>query len=229
MTRILDVAHAAGVKQLVITASIVSLATPAGRRITADTRTNDTAGLGHALLQHHHTGVLLSVASFQAPLQALLLSDPLATTSMPESWVCGAILVRINSLIRGHSAVRWELLEKIVRLLREDITPCVPLRGSISASGGMFWMSCSHFPLLQHHNGQMEKCFSCTGQESPAPFYGEFDSVSDVLGVSALIETLNNPRFGNATEGSFQLPCHRVMLFCFRGKQLLRFLSIVFL
>src|SRR5712691_1866574 len=38
MTRILDVAHAAGVKQLVITVSIVLLATPAGRRITADTQ-----------------------------------------------------------------------------------------------------------------------------------------------------------------------------------------------
>jgi len=57
---------------------------------------------------------------------------------MPESWVRGAILVRINSLIRGHSAVRWELLEKMAVLLCEDITPCVPLRGSISASGGMF-------------------------------------------------------------------------------------------
>ena len=57
--------------------------------------------------------------------------------TMPEAWVRGAILVRINSLIRGHSAVRWELLEKMVTLLREDITPCVPLRGSISASGGM--------------------------------------------------------------------------------------------
>lgn len=56
---------------------------------------------------------------------------------MPEAWVRGAIVVRINSLIRGHSAVRWELLEKMVALLREDITPCVPLRGSISASGGM--------------------------------------------------------------------------------------------
>jgi phenylalanine ammonia-lyase len=56
--------------------------------------------------------------------------------SMPEAWVRGAILVRINSLIRGHSAVRWELLEKMVTLLHEDITPFVPLRGSISASGG---------------------------------------------------------------------------------------------
>ncbi|KAI0282814.1 phenylalanine ammonia-lyase [Russula aff. rugulosa BPL654] len=67
----------------------------------------------------------------------LPLSDPLASTSMPEAWVRGAILVRINSLIRGHSAVRWELLEKMVSLLREDITPCVPLRGSVSASGDL--------------------------------------------------------------------------------------------
>jgi len=78
----------------------------------ADTRTNDTIGLGLAILQHHNTGVLPSVSSFQGPLPALPLSDPLAATSMPEAWVRGAIVVRINSLIRGHSAVRWELLEK---------------------------------------------------------------------------------------------------------------------
>jgi phenylalanine ammonia-lyase len=88
-------------------------------------------------MQHHHTGVLPSVTSSRGPLVALPLSDPLAATSMPEAWVRGAILVRINSLIRGHSAVRWELLEKMVELLRANITPCVPLRGSISASGGM--------------------------------------------------------------------------------------------
>jgi hypothetical protein len=57
---------------------------------------------------------------------------------MPESWVRGAILVRINSLIRGHSGVRWELIEKMAALLRANITPLVPLRGSISASGGTY-------------------------------------------------------------------------------------------
>lgn len=108
------------------------------KRTAADTRRNDAIGLGLALLQHHHSGVLPSVASFRGPLPALPLSDPLAATSMPEAWVRGAILVRINSLIRGHSAVRWELLEKMAALLHEDITPCVPLRGSVSASGGMF-------------------------------------------------------------------------------------------
>ena len=102
----------------------------------ADTRTNNTIGLGFALVQHHHTGVLPSEASRRGNLPALPLSDPLAAM-MPESWVRGAIVVRTNSLIRGHSAVRWELLEQMVALLRENITPCVPLRGSISACGGM--------------------------------------------------------------------------------------------
>ena len=66
----------------------------------------------------------------------LPLSDPLMSTSMPESWVRGAMLIRANSLVRGHSAVRWELIERMVKLLEEDVVPVVPLRGSISASGG---------------------------------------------------------------------------------------------
>jgi hypothetical protein len=102
----------------------------------ADTRTNDPLQLGHALLQHQQTGVLPSQT--ETPLSALPLGDPIATTSMPEAWVRGAILVRLNSLIRGHSGIRWELLEKMAALLRENITPLVPLRGSISASGGSY-------------------------------------------------------------------------------------------
>ena len=58
---------------------------------------------------------------------------------MPESWVRAAILVRMNSLIRGHSGVRWDFLDALNELLRENITPVVPLRGSISASGGMLY------------------------------------------------------------------------------------------
>ncbi|GJE91396.1 phenylalanine ammonia-lyase [Phanerochaete sordida] len=102
---------------------------------SADTRTSDPLQLGHALLQHQHVGVLPTQTD--APLSALPLGDPLATTSMPEAWVRGAILIRMNSLIRGHSGVRWELIEKMGELLRENITPLVPLRGSISASGDL--------------------------------------------------------------------------------------------
>ncbi|KAI0653976.1 phenylalanine ammonia-lyase [Cubamyces menziesii] len=102
---------------------------------SADTRTNDPLTLGHALLQHQQVGVLPSDTE-SAPA-VLPLLDPLSSTSMPESWVRGAILIRMNSLIRGHSGVRWELIERMNALLRENIVPLVPLRGSISASGDL--------------------------------------------------------------------------------------------
>ena len=100
---------------------------------SADTRTNQPILLGNALLQHQQSGVL---PSSMKPLDVLPLQDPLSATSMPESWVRGAILIRMNSLIRGHSGVRWELIEKMNQLLHANITPLVPLRGTISASGG---------------------------------------------------------------------------------------------
>lgn len=102
---------------------------------SADTRTNRPLVLGHSLLQMQHIGVLPS--SMTKPLDALPLLDPMGSTSMPESWVRGAILIRMNSLIRGHSGVRWELIEKMKQLLDANITPVVPLRGSISASGDL--------------------------------------------------------------------------------------------
>ena len=76
------------------------------------------------------------------PPLLLPLSDPLSTLSMPEAWVRGAILVRINSFIRGYSGIRWELMEKMVDLLHRNITPLVPMRGSISASGGIYHFFC---------------------------------------------------------------------------------------
>ena len=116
--------------------SIYGLSTGFGG--SADTRTTHHLALGSALLQHQQSGILPSDLS---PPPILPLSDPLSTLSMPESWVRGAILVRINSFIRGYSGVRWDLLEKMVDLLRENITPLVPLRGSISASGGNLFLS----------------------------------------------------------------------------------------
>lgn len=113
----------------------------------ADTRTSDPLALGHALLQHQQVGVLPSQT--EEALSVLPLSDPLVSTSMPEAWVRGAILIRMNSLIRGHSGVRWELIEKMGELLRCNITPLVPLRGSISASGGTY-LSTFHPSYLRH-------------------------------------------------------------------------------
>ncbi|KAG6879912.1 hypothetical protein C0992_009576 [Termitomyces sp. T32_za158] len=101
---------------------------------SADTRTDQPLLLGNSLLQLLQSGVL---PSSSRPLDVLPLLDPIASTSMPESWVRGAILIRMNSLIRGHSGVRMDLIEKMNELLNADVTPVVPLRGSISASGDL--------------------------------------------------------------------------------------------
>ncbi|KAF8633317.1 hypothetical protein AX17_004490 [Amanita inopinata Kibby_2008] len=112
-------------------ASVYGLSTGFGG--SADTRTDQPLLLGHALLQHQHAGILPTSTE---PPQVLPLQD-VNSTSMPEAWVRGAILIRINSLIRGHSGVRWELIDKMNELLKANITPIVPLRGSISASGDL--------------------------------------------------------------------------------------------
>lgn len=64
-------------------------------------------------------------------------SFALATLSMPEAWVRGAMLVRCNSLLRGHSAVRLDVIKSLLTLLQNNVIPLVPLRGSISASGDL--------------------------------------------------------------------------------------------
>lgn len=56
---------------------------------------------------------------------------------LPWDWVKATILTRANQTVRGHSAVRLEVVETLLALLQHDITPLVPLRGTISASGDL--------------------------------------------------------------------------------------------
>ncbi|KAG2043777.1 L-Aspartase-like protein [Suillus americanus] len=122
---------------------------------SADTRTDDPIALGAALLQHQHAGVILPTyapsSSTAIPTLSSLnsnalpspapLSDPFTSTTMPPPWTRAALLVRANSLMRGHSGVRWELVQKMTELLNKGVTPVVPMRGSVSASGDLSSLS----------------------------------------------------------------------------------------
>ena len=56
---------------------------------------------------------------------------------MPETWVRGTMVVRCKSLLAGHSAARFDIIESILALLNSNMIPLVPLRGSVSASGDL--------------------------------------------------------------------------------------------
>jgi len=60
------------------------------------------------------------------------VGDPL-----PEDVVRAMMLILAASLCRGHSGVRVELVQAICDLLNRGITPVVPSRGSVGASGDL--------------------------------------------------------------------------------------------
>ncbi|MDP6539766.1 MAG: histidine ammonia-lyase [Planctomycetota bacterium] len=56
---------------------------------------------------------------------------------MPVPEVRIAQVLRLNGLSRGHSGVRVELLEALVRLFEKGFVPEVPQKGSVGASGDL--------------------------------------------------------------------------------------------
>ncbi|KAK1659694.1 putative phenylalanine ammonia-lyase [Colletotrichum godetiae] len=74
-------------------------------------------------------------------LQRGLLQLPQRGHALPTSIVRGMFLIRVNSLLRGHSGVRLEVLKAMLTLLDNHVIPIVPLRASISASGDLIPLS----------------------------------------------------------------------------------------
>lgn len=91
-----------------------------------------TTGLGDAVDRHIGAD---RAAKLQAHLVTQLGCGVGEYHSLQE---CRAILLaRVNCLARGYSAVRKELIEHLIALLNRDVVPCIPVVGSVGASGDL--------------------------------------------------------------------------------------------
>ncbi|WP_420448044.1 histidine ammonia-lyase [Candidatus Palauibacter sp.] len=78
-------------------------------------------------------------ASDAARLSWNLILKCAAGTGPPlsEDWVRAMLLVRANSLALGASGVRPVIIDTLVRMLNRGVTPVVPGKGSLGASGDL--------------------------------------------------------------------------------------------
>lgn len=67
---------------------------------------------------------------------------------LPDSVVRGMLLLRANTLARGHSGVRPLLIESLLALVNSGVLPLVPSRGSVGASGDLAPLAHLALPLL---------------------------------------------------------------------------------
>jgi histidine ammonia-lyase len=57
--------------------------------------------------------------------------------SLPEDWVRAMILIRANSLAKGVSGIRPAIVDSLIEMLNRGVTPHVPAKGSLGASGDL--------------------------------------------------------------------------------------------
>ena len=67
---------------------------------------------------------------------------------LPREVVRAMMLIRANTLVKGHSGVRRAVVERLLDLLRLDLVPVVPSRGSVGSSGDLAPLAHMALPLI---------------------------------------------------------------------------------
>ncbi|MBQ1871512.1 MAG: histidine ammonia-lyase [Lachnospiraceae bacterium] len=66
----------------------------------------------------------------------------------PQDIARAIILLRINNLAKGFSGIRMETLESLIGMLNKGVTPVIPEKGSLGASGDLAPLSHMVLPLI---------------------------------------------------------------------------------
>jgi len=67
---------------------------------------------------------------------------------LPAEVVRAMMIIRANTLAKGHSGIRLETLQLMLSLLNKNILPIIPSRGSLGASGDLAPLAHMALPLI---------------------------------------------------------------------------------
>ena len=68
----------------------------------------------------------------------LILSHSAGTGPLLDDATVRLVLaLKAIGLARGHSGVRWSVIEALMGLIEHEVFPCIPLKGSVGASGDL--------------------------------------------------------------------------------------------
>ncbi len=139
----------------------VQIAPAALLRMEASRRKVDTAMSGTTPVYALNTGVglLANIRLDEGEIEAmqvnLIRSHCCGVgSSLPASVVRGMMLIRVNVLAKGLSGIRPVVAERICDLLNHQITPIIPSRGSVGASGDLAPLA--HMALVLIGEGSAE-------------------------------------------------------------------------
>ena len=70
--------------------------------------------------------------------RALVLSHSAGTGALLDDAVVRLVIaLKVASLARGHSGVRWAVIDALVEMHNRGVVPCIPAQGSVGASGDL--------------------------------------------------------------------------------------------
>jgi histidine ammonia-lyase len=112
----------------------VDAAAQAVDRVTASGRTVYGVNTGFGLLARTRIDDT-RLAELQ---RALVLSHSAGTGPLLDDAVVRLVIaLKAASLARGHSGIRWSVIEALVALANAGVMPCIPAQGSVGASGDL--------------------------------------------------------------------------------------------
>jgi histidine ammonia-lyase len=149
-------------------------------RVVADHRTVYGINTGFGLLAQTR----IANEDLEALQRSLVLSHATGVgQAMDDSLVRLIMVLKVNSLARGFSGIRREVLDALIGLINAEVYPHIPLKGSVGASGDLAPLAHMSVVLLG---------------EGKARYHGEWLPAREALRVAGLEPLALAPKEGLA-------------------------------